>query len=152
MKECVFFYLYFFLLWHCNVLSGVAPLDMLPAPHTDLIMCPSEALSPVGKEEIPGVGGSLSCEKSKWEAKAMDSLWRLCLFVSFRTAQTDSDRLKEKGKAIFLYPILIFVSGHHLGVVTNLISPPWMKGNTDEEGGKIGKEMKDQRSGNWINA
>lgn len=44
------------------VLSGVAPSDV---PHTDLIMCPREALSPVGKEEIPGVGGSLSCEKSK---------------------------------------------------------------------------------------
>lgn len=122
---CVFFDLHLFQLWHCNVLSGVAPLDVLPVLCTDLIMCPREARSPVGKEEIPGVGGSLSCEKRKWEAKATDSLWRLCLFVSFWTAQKVSDRVKESKKAFFLCPILMAVSGHHLGVVTSwfLISP-----------------------------
>lgn len=60
------------------------------------ILFPRQAPSPVGTGEIPGVGGSLSCEKSKWEAKAMDSLWRLCLFVSFWMVQW----MKEK---VFLF-------------------------------------------------
>lgn len=146
MCVCVFFDLYFFKLWHCDVLSGVAPLDVLLVPHTDLIMCPREALSPVGKEEIPGVGGSLSCEKSKWEAKAMDSLWRLCLFVSFWTAQRLRQGERERESDFFLCPILMAVSGHHLGVVTSWFLPRgWERTLTIEE-------MKDQRSGNWINA
>lgn len=98
-------------------------------------MCPSEALSPVGKEEIPGVGGSLSCEKSKWEAKAMDSLWRLCLFVSFWTAQ----RLRQSEREsifFFLCPILMAVSGHHLGVVTSWFLPHGWKRTLIKRGKK----------------
>jgi len=55
---------------------------------------------PVGKEGIPGVGGSLSCEKSKREAKAMDRLGRLLSSrFFFQAAQGDSDSVKGKEKA-----------------------------------------------------
>lgn len=40
------------------VLTSVVPLEVLLVPHADLIMCLMEApLSPVGKEEIPRLGG-----------------------------------------------------------------------------------------------
>uniref|UniRef100_A0A3Q3WBK5 Uncharacterized protein n=1 Tax=Mola mola TaxID=94237 RepID=A0A3Q3WBK5_MOLML len=55
-----------------------APLVVLRVPHTDLIMCPREVVSPVGKEEIPGVGGSLSCEKSNDALRHGDSLPLRC--------------------------------------------------------------------------
>lgn len=49
-------------------------------PHTDLTITRGKWWNPRGGE------GSPLCEKSKWEVKVMDSLWRLCVFVSFRTA------------------------------------------------------------------
>lgn len=52
----VFFDLYVFQLRHCNALGGDAPLDVLLVPHTDLIMCPREAPSPVGKRGNPRGG------------------------------------------------------------------------------------------------
>lgn len=152
MKEgvycmCVLFYLCVFQLWCCNVLTSIAPLDVPPVPHADLIMCPRDALSPVGKEEIPGVGGSLSCEKSKWEATAMDSLWRLCLFLSFWTAQRASERKRK-----LLCSILMVLSGHHLGVVTSWFLPHSWDWTLMRRGAKVGKDMKDQIRENWINA
>lgn len=52
-------YLYVCVILLPAALTSVAPLDVPLVPDTDLIMCPSEELSPLGKEEVPGMGGSL---------------------------------------------------------------------------------------------
>ena len=68
--------------------------------HTDLILCPREAASPVGKEGVPGVGGSLSCEKPK-RRTVFEGFVFVFLFKQHRETQT---QWKWKRKLISLCP------------------------------------------------
>lgn len=118
MCACVFLTLHAPPVRHCNILSRVSPLDLLLVLHTDLIIRPREALSPVGKEEIPVVGWSHIVKR------VSEQLKRWAVFEGFVYVFR---RLK------LLCPISLATSGRRLGVVTSRFLLH-CRGRTHEEG------------------
>ena len=113
-------------------------------PHTDLIMCPREALSPLGKRGNPR-GGEGHCRVKR----ASEKLKRRTVFEGFvllfpleQQRETHTDRKRERGKAHSFVSVPNGCVWTSSGCCNKLFSPLLLRTlNTDEEWGKrTGKE------------